>query len=73
MNEEEKYIGTMLDDRYEILEIIGEGGMAIVFRAYDLPHAFVIPVAFLCNDGGNGNVTEEVVSAAQKDGGGHHP
>ena len=35
MNEEEKYIGTMLDDRYEILEIIGEGGMAIVFRALD--------------------------------------
>ncbi len=35
MNEEEKTIGTMLDDRYEILEMIGEGGMAIVFRALD--------------------------------------
>jgi serine/threonine-protein kinase len=35
MNEEEKYIGTMLDDRYEILETIGEGGMALVFRALD--------------------------------------
>ncbi len=35
MNEEEKYIGTLLDDRYEILETIGEGGMALVFRALD--------------------------------------
>ena len=35
MNEEEKYIGKLLDDRYEILEAIGEGGMALVFRALD--------------------------------------
>ena len=35
MDTNDKYIGKMLDDRYEIREIIGEGGMAIVDRALD--------------------------------------
>lgn len=39
----ESYIGRLLDNRYEILEIIGAGGMAMVYRALD--HRLNRPVA----------------------------
>ncbi len=35
MNETNRYIGMLLDDRYELVEQVGEGGMALVFRALD--------------------------------------
>ena len=35
MDSYERFIGKVLDGRYKIEKIIGVGGMAVVFRAYD--------------------------------------
>ena len=31
----DKFLGTLLDDRYQIESIVGEGGMATVYKAWD--------------------------------------
>ncbi|MBR5094273.1 MAG: Stk1 family PASTA domain-containing Ser/Thr kinase [Oscillospiraceae bacterium] len=36
MDEQDRNIGLVLEDRYELIEHIGEGGMAVVYKAKDL-------------------------------------
>ena len=50
----DKYTGKRLDARYEIQELIGVGGMAIVYRAYDIVDNKTVAIKilkdeFLCN------------------------
>ncbi|MBE6768684.1 MAG: Stk1 family PASTA domain-containing Ser/Thr kinase [Ruminococcaceae bacterium] len=47
MAEMDKYIGKRLDGRYEIKEIIGVGGMAYVYKAYDNIDDRVVAVKIL--------------------------
>ena len=44
---EEKYLGKRLDGRYEIKEIIGVGGMAVVYKANDLIENRTVAVKIL--------------------------
>ena len=43
----DKYIGKRLDGRYEIKEIIGVGGMAYVYKAYDTIDDRVVAIKIL--------------------------
>ena len=51
----DNYVGKRLDGRYEIQEIVGVGGMSVVYKAYDNVDDRVVAVKilkdeFLTND-----------------------
>ena len=43
----ESYVGKRLDGRYDIREIIGVGGMAVVYKAYDIIDDRIVAVKVL--------------------------
>lgn len=43
----ERYVGRVLDNRYQIMRTIGVGGMAVVFQAYDLAEKRVVALKLL--------------------------
>ena len=43
----DKYTGKRLDARYEIQELIGVGGMAVVYRAYDIVEDKIVAIKIL--------------------------
>lgn len=50
MNSSEKFdslVGQIIDKRYEVLSVIGEGGMAVVFKARDLITERIVAVKVL--------------------------
>lgn len=50
---EDKYLGKRLDGRYEIEEILGVGGMAVVYRATDLTENRTVAVKILKDEFAN--------------------
>ena len=47
MDKYEQYVGTVLENRYRLTELVGKGGMAVVFKATDLTMNRTVAVKIL--------------------------
>ena len=43
----DRFLGKRLDGRYEIREILGVGGMAVVYKAYDNVEDRIVAIKIL--------------------------
>ena len=50
MNKYHSMIGKVLRGRYTIIDIIGIGGMAVVFNAYDKVSGETVALKMLCDE-----------------------
>ena len=49
----DRFLGKRLDGRYEIHEVIGVGGMAVVYKAYDVQENKIVAVKILKEEFGS--------------------
>lgn len=62
----DKYIGHTIDGRYQVLEVLGEGGMGVVYRCRRRVFDTVVAVKILRSDfAKNGEATERFVTEAK--------
>lgn len=65
-------IGSILNSRYEVLEMIGEGGMSFVYKAKDLTLQRMVAVKVLKNEFNNDKIFVEKFKAEALAAGGLH-
>ena len=56
-------VGTVLNNRYRIVKLVGQGGFGAVYRAWDL--SLLQPVALKENSGGGAETQRQFERAAQ--------
>ena len=61
MKNSQAAVGRLLDDRYQLLEVIGSGGSAVVFRAEDLLFRRTVAVKVLRTEPVGKESTQEAV------------
>ncbi len=56
MDRYEQYIGTVLENRYRLTELVGKGGMAVVYKATDISMNRTVAVKILNDENNNDEV-----------------
>lgn len=62
----DNYVGKRLDGRYEIQEIVGVGGMSVVYKAYDNVDDRIVAVKILKDEFLTNDDFEDVLKTNQR-------